>query len=736
MSGRSWTKEELEILKQYYRDSSSKELELLLPNRSPASVKATAMRLFASTNDLCYKKTLEASYKDRKLRQIDSKTQQLFNQHCSSFKNASSLYLHLKTIDPYINKNTIKNLWEKTFFKKEILQSTTSPLVIGEKYGIWTIKEVDSKQKKNIYYLCECEKCKNLKSINSTHIRQRSKGCDCDKAERRKQTFLERYNQKNASNVEEFKQLRKETNLAKYGSENYLKTEDYKKKTKITIESRPSNYKEKMTQKQLETRTKTGEIQVLSNGEVLSQFVKRHGIKYANAKTIFNKYGEEVFLEYCKNYQYKVSSDELLLMQLMKEDFPDIEHYNKKPIEDRTINYKPDFRFTNNETTIYINVDGLYTHSEASWNTRISENKRYHLEQRESFEKSNLTILQFRTNEIETKPQIVRSMILARLGMLKNKIPARKTQFEKLDKNEANLFFNENHLMGTNSKASSFGLKVKGDLVAAISVRYFDDSKTLEIVRFCSKNFLVVQGGFSKLLSKVIEIYNPSGVLSYCDLRYANGASYTELGFEQISTSLGWNWTDYKSVFNRLRCRANMDSRNLSEKEHSEELGLYKIYDAGQSKYIKRLKSDYKITQKTRDRELPTDEKRYRAWSADETENLINAIVSAKSASIIALKIELKPEFPNRSTRELVKKMEELGRISPERLLKNYGYYRTLEPFAKNTRIKVRCICGTEKEVLISKLMQGVAKSCGCQRSKLCSKPKIKSRSRSSGENQ
>ena len=42
-------------------------------------------------------------------------------------------------------------------------------------------------------------------------------------------------------------------------------------------------------------------------------------------------------------------------------------------------------------------------------------------------------------------------------------------------------------------------------------------------------------------------------------------------------------------TYNRLRCRANMDNRKLSEKEYSEELGWERIYDAGQRLYIKSL---------------------------------------------------------------------------------------------------------------------------------------------------
>jgi len=60
-------------------------------------------------------------------------------------------------------------------------------------------------------------------------------------------------------------------------------------------------------------------------------------------------------------------------------------------------------------------------------------------------------------------------------------------------------------------------------------------------------------------------------------------------GFIKERETLGWKWTDGKNTFNRLRCRANMDDRGLTQKDHAEELGWYKIYDAGQRLYVKIL---------------------------------------------------------------------------------------------------------------------------------------------------
>jgi hypothetical protein len=63
------------------------------------------------------------------------------------------------------------------------------------------------------------------------------------------------------------------------------------------------------------------------------------------------------------------------------------------------------------------------------------------------------------------------------------------------------------------------------------------------------------------------------------------------MGFTKKKEVLSWKWADIRSkhTYNRLKCRANMDSRNLSEKEYASELGWVKIYDAGQALFIKQI---------------------------------------------------------------------------------------------------------------------------------------------------
>lgn len=236
------------------------------------------------------------------------------------------------------------------------------------------------------------------------------------------------------------------------------------------------------------------------------------------------------------------------------------------------INVKPDFMLTDN---IFIDVDGLYWHSELNTD-------KMHFERRELFERHNARLLQFREDEIENKPEIVASTVRHLIGKSEFKIYARKC---KLVTNIDHKFFENNHLMGSAS-GQSVGLEFDGKLMAAMS--YMIKGGELHIVRFCNTINTVVSGGFNRMLTYIVNKHLFKGtIINFVDLRYGNGSHLLSKGFVLERITLGWKWTDGKNTFNRLRCRANMDSRRLSEKEHAKELKWYKIYDAGQAKFVK-----------------------------------------------------------------------------------------------------------------------------------------------------
>lgn len=288
------------------------------------------------------------------------------------------------------------------------------------------------------------------------------------------------------------------------------------------------------------------------------------------ARFYIRSYGEAEFLLACKEYEGPRNLLEKSFLEMT-----DVEDFNRKILD-----YRPDFRVTEE---VFANADGLWWHGE------FNKPNDYHLQMRKAFEKEGLQILQFREDEIRHKSHIVKSMIDSIL-LRNRKLQARKCKIVEISASGAQIFFEENHLMGGRQQVS-LGLEHDGEVVAAMccSVK----KKVMKIERFAVKSGCSVAGGLSKLLKEFIKRVNPDSVESWVDLRYGNGRSLEKLGFREVKEVLSWKWADKirSKTYNRLRCRANMDERGLSEREHAEELGWFKIYDAGQRLYRKEISS-------------------------------------------------------------------------------------------------------------------------------------------------
>jgi len=365
--------------------------------------------------------------------------------------------------------------------------------------------------------------------------------------------------QNDASNAK-----RRKTNLEKYGVEYISQVSAIQKTKKASL-------------------IQSGAIHQLSSGSTVREYCLLEGVCYTNALRIYREQGELAFFEYCAHYKSKVSSNESLLISIMKDVIPGISLYNKQPKE-FILNRRPDFRLEVSNFLLYVNVDGLFSHSKLG---RLKLDNNYHLNLQQNFHNNNCVIFQFRQDELVEKASIVRSIICNYLGLNVNKIGARKCVIREVSCRIAKEFYRYNHLMGFTGASKHYGLYNEEKLVSCLSVKLGNDK--LEIARFCSLLHTTILGGFSKLLKYIEEIHKPSKIISYCDMRYSTGISYKKLGFTLESTTLGWKWTDFNKTYNRLKCRANMDSRGLSQAQYAEELGWYKIYDAGQAKYVKVL---------------------------------------------------------------------------------------------------------------------------------------------------
>lgn len=243
--------------------------------------------------------------------------------------------------------------------------------------------------------------------------------------------------------------------------------------------------------------------------------------------------------------------------------------FDKRIFDDNK--YRPDFKLSDN---LYLNVDGLYHHCE------LFSHPNYHFKLREKFHENNLTLLQFYEDEIYNKWSIIESIINNKLGKIDSKFGARDCEIKKVNKQDSFEFYSKNHMMGSFIFAKHFGLYKNNDLISLMSVRLINNEMYIE--RFCSKLNHVISGAFQRLLKYTISLYNPHQVVSFCDLRYANGRSYKEAGFKLENISQGWCWTDLENRFNRMMCKATIDK---TERENANAKKWYKLYDAGQAKF-------------------------------------------------------------------------------------------------------------------------------------------------------
>lgn len=194
------------------------------------------------------------------------------------------------------------------------------------------------------------------------------------------------------------------------------------------------------------------------------------------------------------------------------------------------------------------------------------------------------------------KQEIVKSMIISRLGISNNKIFARKCIVKEVDSKESKEFFERTHIAGNAASKITFGLYYDNRLVSAISLRRPIMSKkyenTIEMARFSSELGANIVGGFSKLLTTIIKWSKDNkyeNILTYADMRFGTGNTYSKTGFELVGESVIDYWyTNGKERFNRFKFRAQKHN-NLTEQQVASQNEVFKIYGCGSKLFVLKI---------------------------------------------------------------------------------------------------------------------------------------------------
>lgn len=236
------------------------------------------------------------------------------------------------------------------------------------------------------------------------------------------------------------------------------------------------------------------------------------------------------------------------------------------------------------------------------WHSNIYKDSIYHQAKTIDCVKQGIRLIHIFEYEWKNKDtQAKLKQYLNRILADKNtdNIYARNTEVTIIDSKEATDFCEKYHLQGSAQSSINLGIKCNNKLLGVMTfgIPRFNNEIEYELIRLCYKDNINIIGGSEKLFKYFINNYNPTSIVSYCDISKFTGNIYLKLGFKsEVSWITKPNYKWVNSYTNDVLSRYQTQKHKLLEKglgtpdqtedEIMEDLGYLKIYDAGNLKFI------------------------------------------------------------------------------------------------------------------------------------------------------
>jgi len=234
----------------------------------------------------------------------------------------------------------------------------------------------------------------------------------------------------------------------------------------------------------------------------------------------------------------------------------------------------------------------LYQHSE------LFKDDNYHKRKTDLCEEKGIFLIQVFEDDWVYKKDILKSMILNRLGLTTHKIYARKCEIREIQ-GGVTQFLDENHLQGAVGASIKLGLFYEGELVSLMTMGFgrkfmnqIPEKNVYEMMRYCNKQGYNIIGGASKIWNYFIKKYDPIKVTTYADCSYSNGNLYRTLGFTFIhKTEANYYYIidgirKHRFGFRKDTLISEGFDGNLTEHQIMLERKLYRIFNSGNYKFI------------------------------------------------------------------------------------------------------------------------------------------------------
>jgi len=358
-----------------------------------------------------------------------------------------------------------------------------------------------------------------------------------------KQTNLERYGAVAPTQNEGVMAKMRENNLDKYGVEYVSQVEEFKQKKIETNLERygckvPTQNKEIMS-KVIRTQHKKFFNELLNGNRLNDLCIPDFGLDdYKGIKCKYNwicKKCSNKFKDHLYNnliprcpicFPIYSSMSEIEVLEFVKSIYDgEIIPGDRSILKNRELDiYLPELKLA-------IEFNGLYWHSEGR-----GKDKNYHIDKTKRCAEKGIQLIHIFEDEWNYKQDIVKSILIAKMGLCKNRIYARKCEVHIVtNNNDIWEFYNDNHIQGPIHGNTTFSLKYENEYVAMMTIgkSRFHKEEIYEILRFCVKKDTIVVGGLSKLM-KQVRLHQFGKVISYVDLRYGNGNGYELAGMKFV----------------------------------------------------------------------------------------------------------------------------------------------------------------------------------------------------------
>jgi len=398
--------------------------------------------------------------------------------------------------------------------------------------------------------------------------------------EKIRKTNLEKYGVDNPFKSEEIKDKIKKTNLEKYGVLFYVQTDNFNVNNKLKIKE--TNFIKYQNGNKMRDEKYRKKFNICSDPNYISYETE-------SKMSFFNCELGHVFLISSDNYRHRINNNvKLCTICYPIGNSPSVKEqelcdfiksiYSGEVIQSYRDGLEIDIYLP--DLKIGFEFNGLYWHSE------IYKDRMYHLNKSNYFKEKGIEIMHIWEDDWDFKKEIVKSMILNKLGK-SIKIYARNCEIMDISDNATvKDFLNKNHIQGEYYNfVKSIGLFFNGELVSVMAFDQFEGRKKMQegewnLSRFSNITGHSITGGASKILKYFIDRYTPTRLISYADRNWSSGGLYEKLGFDKVHETN----PDYKYIVDGIRKHKSGFRKSRIGISESQ-IDLHKIWDCGKIKY-------------------------------------------------------------------------------------------------------------------------------------------------------